>query len=187
MHERRGDENNTFLPYSTPVPSTTLPSTSSSTTSTSSAAASETGNLNNRTETFSFQAYENTNYEGNKTQVYNIVGNYTLGFAGNSYVWKQDLESACCATFCSNGQWGGWRCTTIYRPVSDVISIQWHNNTLFPSPAAGSSYSSYQKSCLRKILQQLPTERAGPAANILRKRLQTDPLTASSLGAGMSR
>jgi hypothetical protein len=68
---------------------------------------------------FSFQAFEDKNYQGQMTDLIEKEGFHDLGFNATSYVWFPATDN-CCVTFCANKKEStGYWCDPRKRPAAD--------------------------------------------------------------------
>ncbi|RYP08786.1 hypothetical protein DL764_001697 [Monosporascus ibericus] len=65
--------------------------------------------LNNNTEDFAFQAFDDRDYEGRATGLFKAQGHFALEFNVSSYVWQPN-GTRCCVTMCRESTWAGWWC-----------------------------------------------------------------------------
>lgn len=79
--------------------------------------------LNNQTiytDTFAFQGFSDTDYNGNATEIFTEEDGLNFDFGIASYVWAPQ-NTGCCLTYCMNATDSGmvgWGCTPRKQPKS---------------------------------------------------------------------
>ncbi|RYO99993.1 hypothetical protein DL766_000346 [Monosporascus sp. MC13-8B] len=97
--------------------STTTPTVA--TTSSSSPPPTPTVFLNNNTQDFAFQAFDESGYGGRATGLFKAQGHFDLDFNASSYVWQPN-GTHCCVTMCRQFTWVGWWCQPRYQRNSSM-------------------------------------------------------------------
>ncbi|RYP76018.1 hypothetical protein DL770_007296 [Monosporascus sp. CRB-9-2] len=103
-----------FSSTTTPTPAPTVSATSSP-----SPPPTPTVFLNNHTQDFAFQAFDEMDYQGSATGLFKAQGHFFLDFNASSYVWQPN-GTLCCVTMCRRSTWTGWWCQQRYQPNSSA-------------------------------------------------------------------
>ncbi|RYP72011.1 hypothetical protein DL771_004480 [Monosporascus sp. 5C6A] len=100
--------------------STTTPTPAPTVSATSSSSPPPTPTfLNNYTQDFAYQAWDEREYGGRATGLFKTQGHFALDFNASSYVWQPN-GTHCCVTMCRQFTWCGWWCQPRYQPNSSA-------------------------------------------------------------------